>query len=70
MKGNENNVPESPKGARLAFGILMVLVYIGVGFLFFFNVFSIDSAALSYVIGGLLCAYGVWRAIRLYKGWG
>lgn len=58
-----------PTGGRLAFGILMILVYLGMGLLFIFNVFSIDSAALSYVIGGLLCAYGVWRGIRLFKGW-
>lgn len=70
MKGNENNGPQTPKGARLAFGILMICVYVGVGLLFIFNVFNIDSVALSCVIGGLLCAYGVWRAVRLYKGWG
>lgn len=68
MNGNEGN--GAPKGARLAFGILMILVYLGVGLLFIFNVFSIDSTALSCVIGGLLCAYGVWRGVRLYKGWG
>lgn len=70
MERNENNGPQAPKGARLAFGVLMILVYIGVGLLFIFDVFKIDSPALSYVIGGLLCAYGVWRGVRLYKGWG
>lgn len=69
MKGNENYGGGAPRGARLAFGILMILVYVGVGLLFIFNVFNIDSTALSCVIGGLLCAYGVWRAVRLYKGW-
>lgn len=69
MKGNGNNGSGMPTGGRLAFGILMILVYLGMGLLFIFNVFSIDSAALSYVIGGLLCAYGVWRGIRLFKGW-
>lgn len=47
----------------------MILIYVGVGLLFIFNVFSIDSVALSCVIGGLLIAYGIWRAVRLYKGW-
>lgn len=70
MKGNYDNQPQTPKGARLAFGILMICVYVGVGLLFIFNVFNIDSRALSYVIGGLLCAYGVWRGVRLYNGWG
>ncbi len=63
-----NNNGQAPKGARLAFGILMIFIYIGVGFLFFFDVFKIDNAAVSYVVGGLLCLYGVWRAYRLYKG--
>lgn len=70
MERYGNNGPQAPKGARLAFGILMIFVYVGVGLLFIFNVFNIDSTALSCVIGGLLCAYGVWRAVRLFKGWG
>ncbi len=67
---NYDNTPRQPKGARLAFGIIMILVYLGVGLLFIFNVFSIDSQALSIVIGALLCVYGIWRGVRLYKGWG
>lgn len=70
MEDNRDNGMGTPKGARLAFGIFMILVYLGVGLLFIFNVFHIDSNALSYVIGGLLIAYGVWRGIRMYKGWG
>lgn len=61
---------QMPKGMRLIFGIFMILVYIGVGLLFIFDVFNIDNAIVSYVIGGLLCVYGVWRGIRLFKGWG
>ena len=63
------NMPQSPKGARIAFGIFMILVYLGVGVLFILNVFN-DNQAISIVIGSLLCVYGVWRGIRLYKGWG
>ena len=69
MERNYNNNPQMPKGARLVFGILMIFIYLGVGLLFIFNVFSITSYALSCVIGGLLMAYGVWRAVRLFKGW-
>jgi len=69
MERNENNGAQPPKVARLAFGILMVLVYLGVGLLFIFNFFGV-TPAISYVIGGLLCAYGIWRGVRLYKGWG
>lgn len=70
MEGNNYGGGQPPKGARLAFGILMVCVYIGVGLLFIYNIFDIANYTLSCIIGGLLCAYGVWRGIRLYKGWG
>lgn len=65
MENNSN----MPKGGRLIFGIFMVLVYLAVGLLFIFNVFNIDNHTISVVCGGILCAYGVWRGIRLYKGW-
>ena len=65
---DDNNRPVAPKGARLAFGIIMILVYIGVGLLFIFNVFDIVSPTVSYIIGGILCVYGVFRGYRLYKG--
>lgn len=69
MEGNKNYQPETPKGARLAFGILMVIVYIGVGLLFIFDIFNIDNMTVSIVVGALLCLYGIWRGVRLYKGW-
>lgn len=60
-----NNIP---KGGRLVFGIFMVLVYLAVGLLFIFDVFNIDNVAISASVGGVLCAYGVWRGYRLYRG--
>ncbi len=70
MKGQHNQQSHNqlPKGARIAFGIFMVIVYVGVGLLFFLDVFSIQNQVISYVIGGLLCLYGVFRAYRLYIG--
>ncbi|MBD5172732.1 MAG: hypothetical protein HDT02_05900 [Bacteroidales bacterium] len=68
MSTNFDPRSQQPKGARLAFGIIMILVYFTVGFLFFFDFFQIDSPAVNYVVGGLLCLYGIWRAYRLYKG--
>ena len=51
MNGSENrNHPGAPKAMRLWFGIFMVLIYIGVGLLFFFDVFSIDNNAISYTV--------------------
>lgn len=69
MEGNSNNRPDTPKGARLAFGILMILVYIGVGLLFIFNVFNIIDSTVNYIVGGLLILYGIFRGYRLYRGY-
>ena len=61
--------PNAPKGAKLAFGILMVCIYVGMGLLFilkkelFFN-----NDTMSYILGAVLCVYGVFRAYRLYRG--
>ncbi len=62
---DNNNMP---RGARLIFGIFMVCVYVAVGLLFIFDVFNIDNVAISATVGGILCAYGVWRGYRLYIG--
>lgn len=63
-----NNRPQAPKGARLAFGIIMVIVYVAVGFLFIFNVFDIINQTVGYIIGAILILYGIFRGYRLYKG--
>lgn len=69
MKGYDNDDRHvAPKGARMAFGIIMVLVYEGVGLLFIFNVFDIISYTVSCIIGAFLIVYGIFRAYRLYKG--
>lgn len=69
MSNYSENTPQSPKGARLAFGIIMVLIYIGVGLLFILQILPFfNSAVLGYILGGLLCAYGVFRAYALYRG--
>ena len=68
MNGNNDNRNGIPRGGRLIFGIIMVIVYVGVGILFITNVFNIDNRAISCTVGGILCAYGVWRGYRLYRG--
>lgn len=69
MSANNNGGgPDIPKGARLWLGIFMVIVYLGVGLLFIFNIFNIYNTAVSASVGGILCAYGVWRGYRLYRG--
>lgn len=64
---DRNTRPQAPKGARIAFGILMICVYIGMGILFCFNIFT-NVSVFNYIVGGLLCLYGVYRGYRLYKG--
>lgn len=69
MKGNMNNDGNPvPRSMRLWFGIFMILIYLGVGLLFIFQVFSIFDTAISCVVGGLLILYGIWRGYRLYRG--
>lgn len=68
MAANYNNRPQAPKGARMAFGIIMVIVYLLVGLLFIFKVFDVINPVVSYVVGGLLIAYGIFRGYRLYVG--
>ena len=63
-----DNMNNLPKGGRLIFGIFMILVYLAVGLLFIFDVFNIDNIAISASVGGVLCAYGVWRGYRLWRG--
>lgn len=68
MKGSDNNDTGTPKSVRVWFGIFMILVYLGVGLLFIFDIFSIDNTAISCTVGGILIAYGIWRGYRLYRG--
>lgn len=63
-----DNMNNLPKGGRMIFGIFMILVYLAVGLLFIFDVFNIDNVAISASVGGVLCAYGVWRGYRMWKG--
>lgn len=68
MANYRNGGPNTPLGMRLIFGIFMIIVYVGVGLLFIFDVFNIDNEAISATVGGILIAYGIWRGVRLYMG--
>lgn len=70
MSGYENGNNGAPKGARIVFGIIMILVYLGVGLLFIFRwgSFDIIDPTISIIIGSVLIAYGIFRAYRLYRG--
>lgn len=69
MSPQENNVNGTPRGARMIFGIFMVLVYVGVGICCLSGVFrSFLSHGISVAMGCLFVVYGLWRGYRLYKG--
>lgn len=67
---NYNDQNTTPKSMRLWFGVFMVMFYVGVGLLLIIanQTFTLFTTTLSIIVGALLCAYGVFRAYRLYKG--
>lgn len=62
----------TPAAMRTIFGIIMIIIYLGVGVLFFVGFFDILYPSwtwMRWVLGGLFTAYGLWRAYRQFKGW-
>lgn len=55
---------------RAVFGIIMIIVYVGMGVLLLINFFGWggDWAWTRYVVGIVLIIYGLWRAYRQAKG--
>lgn len=55
---------------RTIFGILMIVVYVGMGVLLLINFFDWTPgwAIPRYVVGIMLIIYGIYRAWRQYKG--
>lgn len=61
----------TPRTMRSIFGIIMIIVYLGMGVLFFigfFDWFKGGWAWFRWVGGTLFVAYGLWRAYRQFKG--
>ncbi len=53
--------------AKLLFGILMVIIYLGMGcMLAFSDIFDIGRP-VSIIIGVLMILYGVFRGVRIYQ---
>lgn len=69
---HEYTIPESKsqKMVRTIFGIVMILIYVGMGVLLLINFFQWqnDWAWTRYIVGIVLIIYGFWRAYRQYKG--
>lgn len=55
---------------RAVFGIIMIIVYVGMGVLLLINFFNWggDWTWTRYVVGCVLVVYGFWRAYRQVKG--
>ncbi len=55
---------------RAVFGIIMIIVYVGMGVLLLINYFNWggDWAWTRYVVGVMLIIYGIYRAWRQIKG--
>ena len=60
-----------PSTMRVIFGIIMIIVYVGMGVLLLLNYFQWTGTLLTWLryIGGILfIIYGIWRAIRQFWG--
>lgn len=61
----------TPKIARMIFGIFMIIIYVGMGILLLVNFFGWESGSwewLRWTGGVLLILYGIWRAYRQFAG--
>lgn len=60
-----------PNPMRVVFGVIMIIVYVGMGVLLLINFFQWYTPVLTWLrwIGGIaFILYGIWRAIRQFKG--
>ncbi len=64
------NTPAAGHIMRTIFGIIMIVIYVGMGVLLLINFFNWggDWAWTRYVVGIVLIIYGLWRAYRQVKG--
>ena len=65
MSTNNNSTPQT---MRNIFGIVMIIIYIGMGVLFFCDYFQFQWQCLRWVGGSLFVVYGIWRAYRQFAG--
>lgn len=73
MTQNDNNRESMiPSTMRIVFGVIMIIVYVGMGVLLLINFFDWGDTPVwtwfRWVGGILLILYGIWRAIRQFWG--
>lgn len=67
---NNVNKRTTSKMIRLVFGIIMIIIYVGMGVLMLSGYFFWMHDLLRIPGSIILMLYGLWRAYRLYKGIG
>ena len=71
MERDDENRSRVPSIMRAVFGIIMIIVYVGMGVLLLINFFQWGSGVLQWLrwIGGVaFILYGIWREIRQFRG--
>ncbi len=66
-----SNKPATPQTMRNIFGVIMIIVYIGMGILCFCGVFDWltgDWGWLRWVAGAVFTIYGIYRGYRQFAG--
>lgn len=64
------STPKANHIMRTIFGIIMIVIYVGMGVLLLINFFHWDGdwSWTRYIVGIVLIIYGFWRAYRQVKG--
>ena len=70
-RDRDNREVQIPSTMRVVFGIIMIIVYVGMGILLLINFFGWQGELLTWLrwCGGVLfIIYGIWRAILQFWG--
>ncbi len=70
-RDEENRGTQIPSTMRVVFGIIMIIIYVGMGILLLINFFGWHGELLTWLRWGggiLFIIYGIWRAIRQFWG--
>ncbi len=70
-RDDDGRKPMVPSTMRVIFGIIMIIVYVGMGVLLLINYFQWTSPVLQWLrwIGGIMfILYGIWLGIRQFWG--
>ena len=70
QENGDDTGSKANRSMRSIFGIIMIVIYVGMGVLLLINYFNWggDWAWTRYVVGVVLIIYGFWRAYRQVSG--